>query len=140
MFDMDGLMIDSQPYWQDAQLEVFAPFGVTITRQDTIDRTGMRVDEIVRRCYKKSPWDSVSREDSCNRNVNRVIELVQTHKPAMPGLNHSIDVCRQEFVIADRRLTSFPNLYGTGVLDRQDIAGQCNSQLFRGMVGPVWVA
>ncbi len=95
VFDMDGLMIDSQPYWQDAQLEVFAQFGVAITRQDTIDTTGMRVDEIVRRCYEKSPWDSVTREDICNRIVHRVIELVQTHKPGMPGLNHAIDVCRQ---------------------------------------------
>jgi len=95
VFDMDGLMIDSQPYWQEAQLEVFAQVGVAITRQDTIATTGMRVDEIVQKCYEKSPWDSVSREDICNRIVDRVIELVDRHKPAMRGLRHSIDVCQQ---------------------------------------------
>ena len=95
VFDMDGLIIDSQPYWQDAQLAVFPQLGVTITRQDTIDTTGMRVDELVQRCYERSPWDSVSREVVCDRIVDRVIELVRAHKPAMPGLNQAIDVCQQ---------------------------------------------
>jgi len=95
VFDMDGLMIDSQPFWQDAQLDIFPQVGVAITRQDTIDTTGMRVDEIVQMSYAKSPWESVSREEVCNRIVDRVIELVQAHKPAMPGLSHAIDVCRR---------------------------------------------
>lgn len=95
VFDMDGLMIDSQPFWQEAQLEIFAQIGVAITRQDTIDTTGMRVDEIVQRCYEQTPWESVSCEDVCSRIVDRVIELVQTHKPAMPGLNQAIGVCQQ---------------------------------------------
>lgn len=95
-FDMDGLMIDSQPYWRKAQLEVFSHLGVAITRQDTIDTTGMRVDEIVQRCYEESPWDTVSREAACNRIVDRVIELVRVNKPALPGLSHAIAVCQRE--------------------------------------------
>lgn len=95
VFDMDGLMIDSQPFWQDAQLEVFPKVGVVITRQDTIATTGMRVDEIVQMCYERSPWDSVGREEVCDRIVDRVIELVRSHKPAMPGLNHAIGVCQR---------------------------------------------
>jgi sugar-phosphatase len=96
VFDMDGLMIDSQPYWQTAQLEILPRLGVPITRQDTIETTGMRIDHIVRMCYAKSPWDSVSVDEVCNRILNRVTELVQQHKPAMPGLNHAIEVCQRQ--------------------------------------------
>ena len=96
VFDMDGLMIDSQPFWQRAQLEIFPRLGVPITRQDTIDTTGMRIDQIVQVCYAMAPWDSVSCEEVCTRILNRVIELVQEHKPAMPGLNHAIEVCRRQ--------------------------------------------
>ena len=95
VFDMDGLMIDSQPFWQTAQLEVLPQLGVPITRQDTIDTTGMRVDQIVRRSYEQSPWKSVSCEEVCQRIVNRVIELINEHKPAMPGLGHAIELCQQ---------------------------------------------
>jgi sugar-phosphatase len=96
VFDLDGLMFDSQPFWQAAQLEVFPQVGASITRQDTIDTTGMRVNEMVQMCYAKSPWDSISRDEVCDRIVNRVTELVQQHKPAMPGLNHAIEICQQQ--------------------------------------------
>ena len=96
VFDMDGLIVDSQPFWQTAQLEVFLQLGVAITRSDTINTTGMRVDQIVQACYTTSPWDSVSCNEVCNRIVNRVIELVRERKPAMLGLNHAIETCRQQ--------------------------------------------
>lgn len=83
IFDMDGLMIDSQPYWQDAQLEILTRVGVSITRQDTIDTNGMRIDHIVQACYDRSPWDSIGREEVCSRILDRVTELVVQHKPAM---------------------------------------------------------
>jgi len=96
VFDMDGLMVDSQPFWQQAQLEIFPQLGVAITRQDTIDTTGMRVDQIVEICYARSPWDSISRSEVCDRIVSRVTELVQEYKPTMPGLNHAIEVCQRQ--------------------------------------------
>ena len=96
VFDMDGLMIDSQPYWQTAQLEILPQLGVPTTRQDTIDTTGMRIDRIVQMCYAQSPWNGVSCEEVCNRILKRVTELVQQHRPTMPGLNHTIEVCRQQ--------------------------------------------
>ncbi|MCA9075853.1 MAG: hexitol phosphatase HxpB [Planctomycetaceae bacterium] len=94
VFDMDGVLIDSQPFWQTAQLEILSQLGVPITRQDTIDTTGVRIDHIVQQCYHKTPWDSVSCEEVCGRIMNRVKDLVQQRKPAMPGLDHAIDVCR----------------------------------------------
>ncbi len=96
VFDMDGLLIDSQPFWQTAQLEVLRGLDVPITRQDTIDTTGMRIDQIVNMCYAKFPWSGSSCEEVCDRIVNRVIDLVSEHKPAMPGLQHAIQVCQQQ--------------------------------------------
>lgn len=31
IFDMDGVIIDSEPSWQEAQIEALASFGVNIT-------------------------------------------------------------------------------------------------------------
>ncbi|APZ92139.1 hexitol phosphatase HxpB [Fuerstiella marisgermanici] len=98
VFDMDGLMIDSQPYWQAAQLEILQPLGVPITLQDTIDTTGMRIDQIVDKCYAETPWNSASCSEVCDRILQRVTELVCEHKPVMPGLAHAIRVCQQQGV------------------------------------------
>ena len=32
VFDMDGVLLDSEPFWQDAEVEVFRSVGVPMTR------------------------------------------------------------------------------------------------------------
>ncbi|MFH0258543.1 hexitol phosphatase HxpB [Vibrio rumoiensis] len=95
VFDMDGLMIDSEPYWQQAQLEVFPTVGVKISLQDTIDTTGIRIDQIVEQYYRQQPWETHTCEEVCDMILNRVIELVKEHKPMMPGLFHALETCQQ---------------------------------------------
>ena len=96
IFDMDGLMIDSEPYWQRAQLEVFAELGVPINVHDTIETTGIRIDQVVNLYFSRTPWDSVSCKQVCDDIVQRVIDLVREHKPAMPGLFQALAICQQE--------------------------------------------
>lgn len=95
VFDMDGLMIDSEPFWQQAQLEVFPTVGVQINLQDTIDTTGIRIDQIVEQYFRLQPWKTHSCDDVCNMILNRVIELVKEHKPMMPGLFQALETCQQ---------------------------------------------
>lgn len=95
IFDMDGLMVNSEPFWQQAQLEIFPQFGVKITRQDTIDTTGVRIDQIVAKYYKSQPWKDVDCASVEKLILNRVIELVETHKPMMPGLLAAIQLFKE---------------------------------------------
>ncbi|WP_153447112.1 hexitol phosphatase HxpB [Vibrio algicola] len=96
VFDMDGLMIDSEPFWQQAQLEVFPQVGVSLTLQDTINSTGIRIDQIVEMYYRKQPWENKSCSEVCDMILARVIELVKQHKPMMPGLFHALETCQQQ--------------------------------------------
>jgi mannitol-1-/sugar-/sorbitol-6-/2-deoxyglucose-6-phosphatase len=43
---MDGLLIDTEPVWRDAQKEVFAGLGVELTEADLFAGTGVRVDGV----------------------------------------------------------------------------------------------
>lgn len=95
VFDMDGLMIDSEPFWQQAQLEVFPKVGVQISLQDTIDTTGIRIDQIVEQYFRQQPWETHSCDDVCDMILNRVIELVKEYKPMMPGLFQALETCQQ---------------------------------------------
>ncbi|GAM75696.1 2-deoxyglucose-6-phosphate hydrolase yniC [Vibrio ishigakensis] len=90
IFDMDGLMIDSEPFWRQAQLEIFPKYGVSLTEQDTIDTTGVRIDNIVEIYYAKQPWAGTSQFEVCEEISDRVIELIKAHKPAMAGLKSLI--------------------------------------------------
>lgn len=49
IFDMDGVLIDSEPFWRQTQIELLAQFGITITAEDCIRHTmGKRIDDISR--------------------------------------------------------------------------------------------
>ncbi len=98
VFDMDGLMIDSQPYWHEAQVEFFSQLGTPIAEQDMVDTTGMRIDQIVKIYFAESPWTEDRYQQACDQMLDYVLESIRKHKPAMPGLNHAIEVCRQEGV------------------------------------------
>lgn len=44
---MDGLLIDSEPLWQEAEIRVFNQVGVPLTHEMTPQTTGLRTDEVV---------------------------------------------------------------------------------------------
>ena len=56
IFDMDGLLIDSEPLWRRAEIEVFESVGLRLTEEDCEQTTGLRTDEIVGYWYDRRPW------------------------------------------------------------------------------------
>lgn len=48
LFDMDGLLIDSEPLWEQAEVEVITALGVDTSVRDTLpDLLGLRIDLVV---------------------------------------------------------------------------------------------
>lgn len=47
IFDMDGVIIDSEPFWRQAQIEILSKYNTTITVADCIQYTmGKRIDDV----------------------------------------------------------------------------------------------
>lgn len=44
---MDGLLIDSEPLWNEAAAEIFSPYGFSLTADQYVTTTGMRTKEFV---------------------------------------------------------------------------------------------
>ena len=47
IFDMDGVLIDSEPFWQESEMEAFGRLGLSLTREMCLQTMGLRVDEVV---------------------------------------------------------------------------------------------
>lgn len=84
VFDMDGLLVDSEPFWQQAQVEVFSSLGVTIEQKDTLQTMGLRIDQVVEFWFKKQPWQGANCAEITALIVSRVQDLVKEHKPVLP--------------------------------------------------------
>jgi sugar-phosphatase len=94
IFDMDGLLIDSEPLWQDAEIAVFGELGVPLTRSMCRQTMGLRIDHVVRHWYRQYPWQGPSLEDVEAQVVAEVGELMRQRGAPLPGVIDSIDTLR----------------------------------------------
>lgn len=85
IFDMDGLLIDSEPVWREAEVEVFNSVGVPLIEEMCHQTTGLRVDEVVKFWYAKYPWFGISHEEVAKDIVSRVVTQLEKIGKEMPG-------------------------------------------------------
>lgn len=66
VFDMDGVLIDSEPLWRKAEMAVFARRGVWLSEEDCKRWTGLRTDELVKQVLSDTdptlPADEIGEE------------------------------------------------------------------------------
>jgi HAD superfamily hydrolase (TIGR01509 family) len=58
IFDMDGLLIDTEPLWRIAEVRVFTALGVPMELDECRETMGLRLDEAVRYWHAKKKWKS----------------------------------------------------------------------------------
>lgn len=86
IFDMDGLLIDSEPLWQRAEMEVFRDVGVALGRNDCLQTRGLKIEEVVDYWWTRRPWRGASRANVRQRIVARLIEMVRREGAPKPGV------------------------------------------------------
>jgi len=97
IFDMDGLLIDSEPLWDRAELDVMASIGVDISRRSELpDTLGLRIDMVVELWYAHQPWNGPSRQEVTDRITSRAISLVEENRPLLPGAREAIALCKAQ--------------------------------------------
>ncbi len=97
IFDMDGLLIDSEPLWDQAEVEVMESLGVDTRRRDELpDLLGLRIDLVVDLWYAQQPWHGVDRAEATARIIRRAIELVEASRPLLPGVREAVALCKAQ--------------------------------------------
>ena len=94
---MDGLLIDSEPLWLQAELDVFGALGLDLSdRHKLPDTLGLRIDLVVKMWYQAMPWQGVSLDEVSARIIERAIELVHETRPLLPGVRQALELCREQ--------------------------------------------
>ncbi|WP_324613510.1 HAD family hydrolase [Agromyces kandeliae] len=84
LWDMDGTLVDTEPYWMRAEIELVTEFGRTWTHEDALQMVGMGLwdaAEVFRRAGVDLPADEI-----VERLTERVREQLAQHGvPWQPG-------------------------------------------------------
>lgn len=86
IFDMDGVIIDSEPFWKNAEFEVFSSLGVVLDKEFTDLTQTMTTMEVTKFWYEKFPWESKSLEEVEDMVISRVMELIEQGRAERNGI------------------------------------------------------
>lgn len=120
IFDMDGVIIDSEPLWRTAEREIFAEVGLELSDADCEHTMGMRTDEVIAFWFARSPWRHVSLDEVERRLTRRMQTLIAERGEPMPGLGHALDVVRSAGLVLALASSSSPPLID-GVLAKLEL-------------------
>lgn len=123
IFDMDGVLIDSEPLWRRAEIEIFGEVGLALEEADCFATQGLRIDEAVAYWFERAPWTGRSQGDIATSIVSRVAGLIQSEGEPMSGVQPAIDWA----AASTWRLglaSSSPKLLIETVLDRFGLTGR----------------
>lgn len=86
IFDMDGLLIDSEPYWKIAEKKIFGELGLQLDDDLLRQVMGFRLSEVVKHWYRYQPWPNPDFKKTEEDVLNCVMELIANHAEALPGV------------------------------------------------------
>jgi HAD superfamily hydrolase (TIGR01509 family) len=91
VFDMDGLLIDTEPIWRRVEIDVFGKLGLYLTEEQCMEMMGVRIAEIVELWHSQRPWKGPSTAEVTAQIVKGVVDYVRAEGEPKPGVCDALD-------------------------------------------------
>ncbi|TKB51297.1 hexitol phosphatase HxpB [Ferrimonas sediminicola] len=95
IFDMDGVLVDSEPFWQVAEMEVFPQYGVPITLEDTLKTQGLRIDHVVQFWFSRHPWRGATPKEVEQQILDAMVAVIRARGEPMAGVHATLESLHQ---------------------------------------------
>jgi len=96
IYDMDGLLIDSEPIWRQVEMKVFASVGLHLTEQDCMQTTGYRLDEVIEHWWNKQPWQGKTKKQIHDEILDEMVNTIQQQAAPMKGVIASLELFKSK--------------------------------------------
>lgn len=91
IFDMDGLLLDSEFFWQKMEIKLISSVGINITPEMQKSTIGFRSDEMIRYWYNYQPWNNPDFKKMEDEYENSVLDFYIHESELMDGALYIID-------------------------------------------------
>jgi mannitol-1-/sugar-/sorbitol-6-/2-deoxyglucose-6-phosphatase len=96
IFDMDGLLIDSEPSWQAAGMETMRQFGIDLSLDQYHITTGLRTKEWIDHWFTHFGIDKKHATATEQTLVKMAIEKIVEQAKPMPGVEYIFSFFREK--------------------------------------------
>nr|WP_320059257.1 hexitol phosphatase HxpB [uncultured Bacteroides sp.] len=90
IFDMDGVIIDSEQIWKRAEKEVFSSVGVKLSEELCKITETLTTTEVTEFWFNRYPWKGKTLKEVENGVVERVTFLIEKEGTAVSGIGEFI--------------------------------------------------
>lgn len=96
IFDMDGVIIDSEPLWRRGEIEIFKSVGVQLTDEMCRQTVGLRLDEAVKHWHNIFHWKNKTFKQLEDEIINKLIEFINEESVPVNGVNEVLEMLRNK--------------------------------------------
>jgi len=94
IFDMDGVLIDSEHLWQQTERVIFGELGFELTDELLVQTRGLRTEEMVAHWSARFPLDGIPLAELMEEYDARMVETMKREVPLMEGARELIHFFR----------------------------------------------
>ena len=96
IFDMDGVIIDSEPLWRRAMIQSFVEIGIPFSDEHCRITTGLRFKEVAEFWFKKHGITHISIDEFDELVINRLCGLIKAEGKTMKGVLEALDFLKSK--------------------------------------------
>ena len=113
IFDMDGVLLDSELFWQEAEIEIFATVGIHLTHAQCIETTGLPVSDVVAYRHTQNPWNHKSLEQVSGEILTGVELRVRERAVLLDGVMDVLEFFKNRRILTALASSSAMQLINT---------------------------
>lgn len=95
IFDMDGVIIDSEPLWRRVMIRSFTEAGIPFTENDCRITTGLRFKEVAAYWFGRHNITHIPVDEFDTLVIQRLSDLVRSEGKPMPGVLQALENLRR---------------------------------------------
>jgi mannitol-1-/sugar-/sorbitol-6-/2-deoxyglucose-6-phosphatase len=96
IFDMDGLLIDSEPLWKEAGKETLLQYGKELSDEQYHSSTGLRTEEWIEHWFHHFSIDMKHAPAAIDTIITKTIDKIDQQGQPFPGIDAIIEFCKQK--------------------------------------------
>jgi sugar-phosphatase len=96
IFDMDGVLIDSEPLWKIAMEEVFTSLGSKLTKADFQKTVGLRIDEVIHFWNATEKWGVIDESKVAEDIISKMEVLIRNNPFPLEGVIETLQFLKSK--------------------------------------------